>query len=62
MAERAAKDGIAKRKKTVALIKNMTDIADQREARADKRGNAAVDRNNTAARYARAKMRAEASK
>jgi hypothetical protein len=35
---------------------------DQREARADKRGNAAVDRNNTAARYARAKMRAEASK
>lgn len=62
MAERAAKDGTAKRKKTGALIKNMVDIAERHEARADKRGNAAVDRNNTAARYARAKMRAEASK
>jgi hypothetical protein len=63
MAARAAQDrNPARRKKTERLVQNMRNIAERSGALADKRGNAAVDRNNTAARYARAKMRAEASK
>ena len=63
MAERAAQDrNPARRRKAEKLVQKLRSISDRAEALADKRGNAAVDRNSTVVRYARAKQRAEAAK